>query len=76
LAKKVKVLKIDLPKENFGRELLRVLKNEVHGEIVLSLHDNGKAFLTVFDTENKNHKTHTLDFPKEYSIVTEDAPDA
>jgi hypothetical protein len=74
--KRAKVLKIALPKENFASELLRVFKNEVHGDIVLSLHDNGKAFLTVYDTENKNYKTHTLDFTKEYPIVTEDAPNA
>jgi hypothetical protein len=74
--KRVKVLKIALPKENFARDLLHVLKNEVHGDIVLSLHDNGKAYLHVYDTENDKHKTHTLDFTKEYSIVTEDAPNA
>lgn len=68
-----RILEIDCPKPGRGREMLRVFANELHGEAVISLHGDGKMYLTIYaqGVGKLPHKTHEInpDFFRVVEIV-------
>ena len=70
---KCKILEIECPKKGYARELLRVPRNEIHGEVVMTLHDDGRMWLYIFANgiDNVPHKTHEVELEHSQVVLKE-----